>query len=102
MSSLRNNKNIQSAIASAVFVGLRAEHCTVSELFATKFCNDDGLDVFTAIKELQEQVAQLTTKLDSLKLSDLQDVNISNVSNGDTLVSQDGVWQPAELNQDEA
>ena len=95
MSSLRNNKNIQSAIASAVFVGLRAEHCTVSELFATRFCNDDGLDVLTAIKELQEQVALLQSKLDTLKLSDLHDVSLTNASNGDTLVLNNGKWQPA-------
>ena len=63
MSSLRNNKNIQSAIASAVFVGLRAEHCHVSELHATKFHSDEGLDVFTVVQELQERVAQLTEKL---------------------------------------
>ena len=102
MSSLRNNKNIQSAIASAVFVGLRAEHCHVSKLHATKFHSDEGLDVFTVVQELQERVAQLTEKLESLKLSDLKDVNVSNVSNGDTLVSNNSVWQPAEVDREES
>ena len=103
MSSLRNNKNIQSAIASAAFVGLRAEHCTVTELFSTAFHSDDGLDVFTTIKTLQEEVAglkltltTLTAKIETLKLSDLKDVKLSNVSDGDTLVSNNGVWQAAE------
>ena len=120
MSSLRNNKNIQSAIASAAFVGLRAEHCTVTELFSTAFHSDDGLDVFTTIKTLQEQVEELkltvttiktlqeevaglkltlttlTAKIETLKLSDLKDVKLSNVSDGDTLVSNNGVWQAAE------
>ena len=40
MSSLRNNKNIQSSVASGVFVGLRAAHSHVTELHVTKLHSD--------------------------------------------------------------
>ena len=101
MASLRNNKNIQTAIASGVYVGLRAEHCHVSELHATKFHSDECLDVFATIKQLQQQYSDLLAKVEDLKLSDLKDVNVTNVSNGDTLVLNNGVWQPAEMNSDD-
>ena len=102
MSSIRNNKNIQSAISSGVFVGLRAEHCHVSELHSTKFHSDDGLDVFSTLKDLQEKYTQLLQKVESLKLSDLKDVNLTNAKNDDALVFHDNVWQPAEMNDDSA
>ena len=45
MASIRNNKNIQSAVASAVFVGLRAEHSHISKLHATNFYTDEDEDI---------------------------------------------------------
>ena len=101
MSSIRNNKNIQSAVASSQFVGLQAEICHVSDLFSTKFHSDDGMDVFATLKQLQAQYTELYLKVHSLKLTDLKDVQVSNVANGDTLVMNNGVWQPAEFNADE-
>ena len=97
MSSIRNNKNIQSAVSSAVFIGLRAEHCSVSELFATRFVSDEGLDLIESINELKQQNAVLTEKLNNLRLSDLVDVKVDTVSQGDTLVYQNDLWQPAEI-----
>ena len=102
MSGLRNNKNIQTAIASGVYVGLRAEHCHVSELHATKFHSDECVDIFGTIKQLQQQYSDLLAKVEGLRLSDLKDVNVTNVSNGDTLVLNNGVWQPAEMNTEDS
>ena len=101
MSSVRNNKNIQSAVSSAVFVGLRAEHCHVSELFVTRLTSDDGLDIIESLKQLQEQNALLTEKLNSLCLKDLSDVKVDEVFTGDTLVYQNNYWQPAETTAEE-
>ena len=101
MSGLRNNKNIQTAIASGVYVGLHAEHCHVSELHATKFHSDECVDIFATIKTLQEQYSNLLTTVKNLKLSDLDDVSVTNASNGDTLVLNNGVWQAAEMNTEE-
>ena len=101
MSGLRNNKNIQTAIASGVYVGLRAEHCHVSELHATKFHSDECVDIFATIKTLQEQYSNLLTTVKNLKLSDLEDVSVTNASNGDTLVLNNGVWQAAEMNTED-
>ena len=106
MSSLRNNKNIQSSVASGVFVGLRAEHSHITELHATKLYsdNDQSENVFdtvsnlkTQCNELQQQFNDLLTKVSNLKLQDLVDVNVENVSTGDALVYQNEKWQPAEM-----
>ena len=106
MSSLRNNKNIQSSVASGVFVGLRAEHSHVTELHVTKLHSDvdNGENVFDTIRELKtqysellQQVNELVSKVTNLKLQDLVDVNVENVSAGDALVYQNEKWQPAEL-----
>ena len=104
MASIRNNKNIQSAVASAVFVGLRAEHSHISKLHATNFYTDEDEDIFETIRTLKESVQHLTQqnselieKMDKLSLVDLKDVNILNAANGDALVFQNGSWQPAEL-----
>ena len=65
MSSLRSNKNIQSAVASAVFVGLRAEHSHITELHATKLFsdNDKSVNVFDTINGLKTQVDELTAQI---------------------------------------
>ena len=106
MSSLRNNKNIQSSVASGVFVGLRAEHSHITELHATKLHsdNDQSDNVFDTVRdlktqcnELQQKFDDLLTKVTNLKLKDLVDVNVETVSSGDALVFQDDKWQPAEL-----
>ena len=50
MSNLRTHKNIQSAVSSAVFVGLRAEHGHVSKFYANEIHSEDGLDVLDTVK----------------------------------------------------
>ena len=117
MSSLRSNKNIQSAVASAVFVGLRAEHSHITELHATKLLsdNDKSVNVFDTINGLKTQVDEVTAQitillekntglsetLEKLCMKDLVDVKVDTVSNGDALVFQNGQWQPAELFKEE-
>ena len=117
MSSLRSNKNIQSAVASAVFVGLRAEHSHITELHVTKLFsdNDKSVNVFDTINGLKTQVDELTAQitlllekntglsetLEKLCMKDLVDVKVDTVSNGDALVFQNGQWQPAELFKEE-
>ena len=117
MSSLRSNKNIQSAVASAVFVGLRAEHSHITELHATKLLsdNDKPVNVFDTINGLKTLVDELTAQitillekntgltetLEKLCMKDLVDVKVDTVSNGDALVFQNGQWQPAELFKEE-
>ena len=97
MSSLRTNKNLQSSISSAMFVGLTAEHCHFTELYASKIVSDAGVDVLDTINLLQAQLTEVQQKLDTLALTDLTDVNVSGVSQGDTLIFKNGAWQPAEL-----
>ena len=97
MSSLQTNKNLQSSISSATFVGLTAEHCHFTELYASKIVSDLGIDVLDTINTLQEQLTELQQKLETLALNDLTDVNVSGVSQGDTLIFKNGAWQPAEL-----
>ena len=97
MASIRTNKNIKSSISSAVFVGLRAEYCHFSELHATKMYTDSGINVIDTLIDLQQKVEELNKRLDSLALKDLADVNISSVSQGDTLLFKNDTWQPAEL-----
>ena len=101
MSNVRNNKNIQSAVASAVFVGLRAEHSHVSTLHVTNLFDDNDQNIFKTLEELKQQNAELKQRLDALVTTDLQDVAVENVSNGDVLVYQNGKWQPAELFKEE-
>ena len=117
MSSLRSNKNIQSAVASAVFVGLRAEHSHITELHTTKLFsdNDKSVNVFETINDLKTRVEELTTlvgtllekntglteTLEKLCMKDLADVKVDTVPNGDALVFQNGQWQPAELFKEE-
>ena len=101
MSNLRTHKNIQSAVSSAVFVGLCAEHGHVSKFFANEIHSEDGLDVLETIKQLQQEVSDLKTRLDELTLKDLKDVSVDEVSDGDALVYQNKMWQPAELFKDD-
>ena len=101
MSNLRTHKNIQSAVSSAVFVGLRAEHGHVSKFYANEIHSEDGLDVLDTVKQLQQQVSELKTRLDEMTLKDLKDVTVDEVSDGDALVYQNKLWQPAELFKDD-
>ena len=101
MSNVRNNKNIQSAVASAVFVVLRAEHSHVSTLHVTNLFDDNNQNIFKTLEELKQKNAELKQRLDALVTTDLQDVAVENVSNGDVLVYQNGKWQPAELFKEE-
>ena len=101
MSNLRTHKNIQSAVSSAVFVGLRAEHGHVSKFYANEIHSEDGLDVLDTVKQLQQQVSELKTRLDEMTLKDLKDVTVDEVSDGDALVYQNKLWQPAELFEDD-
>ena len=61
-------------------------------------------NIFDTIRELKiqysellQQVNELVSKVTNLKLQDLVDVNVENVSAGDALVYQNEKWQPAEL-----
>ena len=85
---------------------MRAEHSHVTELHVTKLHSDvdNGENVIDTIRELKtqysellQQVNELVSKVTNLKLQDLVDVNVENVSAGDALVYQNEKWQPAEL-----
>jgi hypothetical protein len=95
---LRNTKNIQSAVSSNVFVGLCAETLHAIDMHATKFHSDDGVDIFAELTRLSEQVNELTDKLNNLTLKDLKDVDVNEVTDGDTLIyTENSQWKAATL-----
>ena len=102
MSNIRNSKNVQCAVSTGVFVGLKAEHFHASDMHATKLFSDEGVDVFDTLVSLSTRIDELQQRLDtfSLNLKDLKDVDVSNVSNGDTLVFQDNAWHAMEIEND--
>jgi hypothetical protein len=97
---LRNAKNVQSAVSSNVFVGLRAETLHAIDMHATKFHSDDGMDIFKELKQLKEEIEKCKTKLNTLKLNDLNDLKIDQQpTDGDTLVYSNDTqcWQVGTL-----
>lgn len=105
--SLRQNKNIQSTLHSAAFVGIHAEHVHANKLFCGELHTDSGINVLQVLNELQKNVEQLKTELSSLdsvkdqllsmKLNNLVDVNVTNAKEGNALVYENGKWSAAEI-----
>lgn len=97
MSLLNNKQNCQSSISSGTFVGLRAETSHVNELHADKLFSDEGLDVYTELKALREELNELKER--TLQLSSLTDVNVSELTEGSVLVWSSGQqkWVAQEL-----
>jgi hypothetical protein len=90
---LRNTKNVQSAVGSAIYVGLRAEHLHATDMHATNFHSDEGMDIFAEIKALREELEQTKAKLA------LFDIDAVDLAEGDVLVysAADKKWRPTEL-----
>ena len=93
---LRNTKNVQSAVGSAIYVGLRAEHLHASDMHATQFFSDEGQDVFAEMKALRKEVEEMKATFNLL------DISGADVADGDVLVYSaiDKKWKPTELKED--
>ena len=89
---MRNTKNVQSAISSNVFVGLRAETFHAIDMHANSFHSDEGLDVFQELKNLRLDIESLKETINNKKLKDLQDVNVDTVTEGEVLVYHNDKW----------
>lgn len=98
---LRNSRNVQSSVASTVYVGLRAEHLHAIDLHATNLHSDEGLDVFSELKNLRIELNELREKLSNLCLNDLADIDVSDATEGDVLVCSDKLWRATELRSGE-
>lgn len=96
---LRSSRNVQSAVNSMAYIGLRAEHLHATNMHATHFYSDDGVDIFMELARLKEELETLKSSVTNMSLVKLSDVDTTDVSDGDVLIykSAENKWRAVEL-----